>query len=200
MNNSQSLTTAIVTNNEDPANLGRIKVRYSWSTQEDESDWIRVSSLMAGMDRGMYFIPELEDEVLVAFINSDINYPIVIGSLWNQSDIPPEGNYDGENNIRKIKSKNGHEIIIDDTEEGKLELTTSSGHKISLNDTSKKIQIVNSSGSSVLMDSSSGDISIESTGDLSLKSGANVSIESGANISIKAGGQLTLNGAIVSIN
>jgi len=201
MNNKQSLTTAIVTNNEDPSKLARVKVKYPWSEGGDESDWMRVTSLMAGKDRGMYFIPEIKDEVLVAFINADINYPIVIGSLWSQNDNPPEANDDGKNNIRKIRSKSGHEIIMDDSEEGKLEFTTSSGHKISLNDgDNEKIKIEDSGGSLIELDSKSGDIVIESVGNLSLKSGANISIESGANISIKAGAQLNLNGSIVNIN
>lgn len=200
MNNKQSLTTAIITNNDDPEKLGRVKMTYPWSLDMDESDWTRVSSLMAGYDRGVYFIPEVDDEVLVAFINADINYPIVIGSLWSEKDTPPETNDDNGNNISKIKSKSGHEIIINDSDEGKLELSSSSGHKISLDDANEKIKIEDSGGSVVELDSRSGDVIIESVGNLSLKSEANISIESGVNISIKAGGQLNLNGSIVNIN
>jgi len=57
---------------------------------------------MAGKDRGIFFLPEVDDEVLVAFENGDINQPYVIGSLWNGVDVPPETNSDGKNDVKLI--------------------------------------------------------------------------------------------------
>lgn len=195
LDKSSTLTTAIVTNNNDPDNLGRVKVKYPWSLDNEESYWARISSPMAGDDRGTYFIPEVEDEVLVAFISGNIEYPIIIGSLWNQSDNPPENNNDGKNNIRKIKSRSGHEIIFDDDDNGdtKLEIISSSGHKILLDDTkgSENIKIEDNSGSSIQIDSVSNKVTI--------KSNLEVSIEA-TNISLDASGELVLKGSLIRIN
>lgn len=195
LDKSSTLTTAIVTNNNDPDNLGRVKIKYPWSLDNEESYWARISSPMAGNDSGTYFIPEVDDEVLVAFISGNIEYPIIIGSLWNQSDIPPEKNNDGKNNIRKIKSRSGHEIIFDDNDKGdtKLEITSSSGHKILLDDTkgSENIKIEDNSGSSIKIDSVSNIVTIKSNLEVSIKA---------TNISLDASGELVLKGSLIRIN
>lgn len=111
------VTIAVVTNVEDDDNLGRVKAKFPWLTDEDESPWARVVTPMAGDDRGFYFLPEVDDEVLVAFEHGDMAFPYILGSLWNGKDKPPEKNDDGENNKRLIKSRSGHMIIFDDTED-----------------------------------------------------------------------------------
>lgn len=190
-----TLTTAIVTNNKDPENLGRVKIKYPWDLENEESYWARISTPMAGNEMGIYFIPEVDDEVLVAFIDGNIEYPIVIGALWNQSDLPPENNSDGKNNIRKIKSRSGHQITLDDNEEGntKVEIKSVSGHKILLDDTSgsENILIEDKSGSSVHLDSTSNKLTIKSNMDVSIE---------GVNISINASGELVLKGSLIRIN
>ena len=72
---------------------------------------------MAGNDRGIYFLPEVDDEVLVAFEQGDMNFPYILGALWNGKDKPPITNEDGKNNQRVIKSRSGHMIVLDDTDE-----------------------------------------------------------------------------------
>ena len=65
---------------------------------------------LAGNLRGFYFLPEVDDEVLVAFEQGDARFPYVVGALWNGKDAPPEKNDDGQNNVRAIKSRSGHVI------------------------------------------------------------------------------------------
>jgi uncharacterized protein involved in type VI secretion and phage assembly len=105
----------IVTNNQDPDGLGRIKVRFPWLSADDESNWARVAAPMAGNDRGFYTLPELEDEVLVAFEHGSAEHPYVLGALWNGKDKPPANNDDGDNNVRVLKSRSGHVVRLDDT-------------------------------------------------------------------------------------
>lgn len=193
---STMFSTAIVTNNHDPEKIGRIKVKYPWSGESDESFWARVSTPMAGDEQGFYFIPEVEQEVLVIFINGDINYPIIIGSLWSQGSLPPESNDDGKNNIRKIRSRSGHEIVFDDNDEGsaqKLEIKSSSGHSIVLNDVSgsEKISITDNAGSFIEFDATSKKISIQSDMEININS---------TNITLEASGVLKLKGTMVEIN
>src|ERR1700729_2511883 len=99
------VVTGTVTNNSDPDNLGRVKVKFSWMSDTDESSWARIAAPMAGPGRGTYFLPEIDDEVLVVFDQGDPRFPYVIGSLWNGKDQAPANNSDGKNNLRVIKSR-----------------------------------------------------------------------------------------------
>jgi len=99
---------AIVTNNKDPDGLGRVKVKLPWLDDGFESDWARVVTAMAGAGRGLYWLPEVNDEVLVAFEHGRLDSLYVLGGLWNGKDKPPENNQDGKNNVRALKSRSGH--------------------------------------------------------------------------------------------
>ncbi len=190
----KGIATAIVTNNEDPEGMGRIKITYTWDEDGYESYWARVMSFMAGDDRGGYFLPEVDDEVVVGFIGGDIEFPLILGALWNGQETPPETNDDGKNNIRKIKSRSGHELIFDDTQSSeKIEIISQSGHHITLDDSAggEKITMEDKSGNSIEMDAV--------TNKITLKSSMQLSIEASI-IEIKADSMLTLKGGIVKIN
>jgi uncharacterized protein involved in type VI secretion and phage assembly len=139
------VVSAIVTDNHDPDGRARVKVKFPWLEEQAETDWAKVVSLMAGKDRGAVCLPENGDEVLVAFEHGDVHHPYILGALWNSEDTPPETNSDGKNNIRKIKSRSGHELIFCDDGEGqkeKVELHTKAGHKILLDDSTGAEKIV----------------------------------------------------------
>jgi len=195
----------IVTSNQDPEGLGRARVNFPWRSDDDESHWARIASPMAGNQRGMVFYPEVNDEVLVVFENGDINYPYIIGALWNGVDTPPETNSDGKNNIRKIKSRSGHEIVLNDDSDGgqaKIEITSSGGSKIVLDDStgSEKIEISDSKGvGTITIDSVQQTVTINSSMQLKIKANI-VEIESDSMMTIKAGAVLTLQGSLVKIN
>ncbi len=199
------VVVGIVTDNKDPEALGRVKVSFPWRSETDQSDWVRVATFMAGKDRGSFFLPEVDDEVLVAFDRGDINHPYVIGALWNSVDKPPETNADGKNNIRKIKSRSGHEIIFNDdktTKQEKIEIHTNAGHKVILDDSTgqEKIEIVDKTESNkITIDSVQKSLSIESTMKLKIKSQM-IEIEASGMMTIKAGATLTIQGALVKIN
>lgn len=201
----KGVAVGVVTNNKDPQGMGRVKVRFPWRENQDESHWARIATLMAGKDRGSFFLPEVGDEVLVAFEREDIRHPYVVGGLWNGQDKPPETNSDGKNNIRKIKSRSGHEIIFNDDHEAKkekVEIHTKAGHKVVLDDAagSEKIEVRDKSGSNfIVIDSVQNSITIESTAQLKIKS-QKIDIEAGATMTLKASGALTIQGAIVKIN
>ena len=201
----ENVGVGIVTNNEDPDGLGRVKVRFPWREKEDDSHWARIATLMAGNERGSFFLPEVDDEVLVAFEQGNIHHPYVIGALWNGQDKPPETNKDGKNNIRKIRSRSGHEIILNDDSEQKkeqVEIRTKAGHKVLLDDSAgkEKIEIIDKTGSnSIAIDSVQNSMTIESAMKLTIKSQM-IEIESGGMMTIKAGTILTLQGALVKIN
>lgn len=202
-NQINGVVVGIVTNNKDPDGMGRIKVTFPTLSDDDESFWARMSTLMAGKDRGSFFLPEVEDEVLVAFGHGDIDDPYIIGALWNGVDTPPQTNSDGKNNIRKLKSRSGHEIIFnDEKQKEKLEIHTNKGHTITLDDSSgaEKISITDKTEKNLIeIDSVQNSIKIESAMKLNIKSKM-VEIESDGMMTIKAGATLTLQGALIKIN
>ena len=194
------VVVGVVTNNEDPDGLGRVKVRFPWLAPEDEaaeSNWARLATPMAGPDMGVYFLPEVDDEVLVAFEHGKVEFPYVLGGLWNGVDGPPETN-DGENNRRVIKSRSGHVIVLDDTSgDEKIEITDSSGSNT----------IIISTADDTITITAGSDITIESGGKLTLlgngieiTSQAEVTVEASADMDLKAGGQLNIKGSVVNIN
>jgi len=200
-----SVVVGIVTNNQDPEEQGRVKVRFPWLADQVESQWARVASPMAGNERGMFFLPEVNDEVVVAFEQGDMNHPYVLGALWNGVDKPPETNSDGKNNIRKITSRSGHEIIFGDdstTRKEKVEIHTKAGHRILLDDSAgqEKIEIKDRTGNNFIkMDSVQNSIDISSAMKLKIKA-QTVEIEAGAMMTVKSGATLTIQGALVKIN
>lgn len=195
----------IVTSNHDDKNLGRVKVKFPWRDEKGESHWARIASPMAGKERGLVFLPEVEDEVLVAFNHGNINDPYVIGGLWNSTDKPPETNQDGKNNIRMFRSRSGHEVIFNDnasTKEEKIEIHTSGKHTIILDDSSgkEKIEIKDKTGSNrITIDSVKNAIEIECGAQLKIKANI-VEIEGTASVTLKSSGPLTIQGMPVKIN
>ncbi|MHA6485321.1 phage baseplate assembly protein V [Paenibacillus sp. strain BS8-2] len=215
---------AIVTNNKDPDKLGRVKLKFPHREGELETEWARVSTFMSGNDRGSLFIPEVNDEVLVAFLMGRLDQPVVIGSLWNGKDKPPAG--DENNKIRKIKTVSGHEITFNDKEnEESISIKTKKGHSIVLSDKDGSIKMNTSdsqhnleldekgkkvtvkSGTTKIELTSSGNVTISGSQSLTVK-GTEVKVEATASMSLKAAGMLdiksdgmiNIKGSMVKIN
>ncbi|WP_192896583.1 phage baseplate assembly protein V [Cohnella sp. AR92] len=216
----------IVAENKDPENLGRVKLTLPVFDEKTTTGWARVATLMGGKDRGSLFIPEVGDEVVVAFQLGDLRHPIVIGSLWNSKSKPPAGK-DEKNNIRKIHTRGGHELVFDDTDgDGKITVKTKKGHSLEMLEKSDTVtikeangqnaitikggssnEITVKSGETKITLNNKGDIEISSPKSMTLKS-TQVSIEASATMDIKAGaalniktdGMLTLKGSMVKIN
>src|SRR5262249_15226170 len=115
-NRIYGVVSAIVTNNQDPDKRGRVRVRFPWLAAKDEGEswWARIAVPMAGKEQGTFFLPEVEQEVLVAFEQGDVRFPFVVGALWNADAVPPEDNADGNNDKRAIVSRSGALIRFDD--------------------------------------------------------------------------------------
>lgn len=182
----------IVTNNQDPAELGRVKVRFPWLSDEDESTWARILTPMAGPERGLYFLPEVDDEVLVAFEHGQVEFPYILGALWNGKDKPPASNAEGKNDVRIIKSRSGHVIKLDDSEGSeKIEIIAKDGaQKIVFDSANQNIQVTCDKGN-VEVKASDGAVKVDAT---------TVEITSTGDMTLKANGNMTITGAKVAIN
>ena len=195
------VSVGIVTNNQDPENLGRVRLRFPWRSADDESYWARIAVPMAGPDRGTYFLPEVDDEVLVSFENGDIHHPYVVGALWNGSDSPPADNGDGNNDVRMIRSRSGHEIVLDDNEsEGKVAVTSNGGHSVILDDAGGgSITVEDKGGNTITLDSAEGSITLSGASKLSVQAPM-LELKADGNASLEASGVLNLKGALININ
>jgi uncharacterized protein involved in type VI secretion and phage assembly len=189
----------VVTDNKDPGGLGRVKARLPWLADGAETDWARVVTPMAGSKRGMYFLPEVDDEVLVAFEHGDPAAPYVLGGLWNGKDAPPETNGNGGNDVRVIKSRSGNVIRLSDAKgEEKIEITDASARN-SIVISTKDNSITITAGSDVTIKSGNGKLTLTGRG-VEITSTAAVKIEASQGMDLKSPAQLTIKGGTVNIN
>lgn len=204
------VAVGIVTDNRDPDGLARVKVQMPWLGPDAETDWVKLATLYAGDGRGSVFLPEVGDEVLLAFEHGDVNYPYVIGVLWNTGAQPPESNAAGGNDTKLIRSRAGHVLEFSDHAGGeKVSIRSQGGHLVELSDApgAARITISDGSGSNIL--------TLETTpGTVTLKAGLRIALEApevaitaqrfsvSAQVmgSIEATGPLTLRGAIINLN
>ncbi|WP_246309744.1 phage baseplate assembly protein V [Paenibacillus alginolyticus] len=216
---------AIVTNNTDPDKMGRVKLKLSMQETETETDWVRIATLMGGKEMGSLFIPEVGDEVLVAFHLGELRMPFVIGTLWNPKNKPPAPA--DKNDLRMIKSRSGHELSFNDKSgDESMKIKTKKGQIIELKDKDESISIADSSGNnkitikggsaneiSVVSQTSKitlnakGEVSIESIKEIKIKStqisieaSATMALKAGATLDLKSDGIINIKGSMVKIN
>jgi uncharacterized protein involved in type VI secretion and phage assembly len=193
------VVVGVVTNNQDPEGMGRVKVKFPWLSDEDESNWARVAAPTAGKGGGIYFLPDVDDEVLVAFEHGDVRFPYVVGALWNGAAKPPAANDDGKNNVRVIKSRSGHVVrLTDDDGKEMIEIIDKSAQNSIVFDTAKNT-ITITSAKDIVLSAAQGTIKLDAQ-NVEVKSSANVKIEAGANLDAKATGQTNVKGATVNLN
>ncbi len=194
------VVVGIVTNNQDPENMHRVKVRFPWLSQGEESYWARVASAMAGKDRGLYLLPEVDDEVLVAFVHGAFDFPYVLGSLWNGKDAPPESNEDNENNNRTLKSRSGHIIRLGDKQgEETIEVIDKSGHNKIVIKTADNSVTIEAQGD-ITIKSTNGKLTLSAMSGVELKSQAGVDIQATQSVDVKANAQVNVKGAMINLN
>ena len=197
------LAVGEVTSNKDEENTGRIKVRFTSISDDNETDLIRVSNFMAGNGRGSLFVPEVGDEVVCGFIKGDINRPICLGALHSQEDKSPAKTEDGKNNIKIIKTRSGHTIIFNDEQSKEsLIVRSKSDHSIEFIDApgEEKVTIKDKTGKNFIeIDSVTNSISINSRLNLNLKA-TNINIQATGTMNIKANTALTIKGTPIMLN
>jgi phage protein D len=179
------LAIGIVTDNQDPDGLGRVKGRYPCLSGEHASDWGRVVAPGNGPGRGVQFLPEVNDEVIVGFEQGDVHHPYILGGLWNGRDAPPRKSSEvvnsGRVQQRIIRSRTGHTIALDDS------------------DDQPSITIVDKTGKNTIhLESSSNTLTLSVQGDLKLQAQGQVSIQ-GQSVQVEAKNALSLSGASADV-
>jgi uncharacterized protein involved in type VI secretion and phage assembly len=149
------VAVGIVTNNVDEKGGYRVKVRFPWlpngGDQGEESHWCRIASFMSGPEQGAFWLPEVNDEVLVAFEHGDLQYGYVVGALWNGTDKAIYNNKEAsgkvtdaafqgkheakKNDLRSIRSRAHHQLVFNDNaSEPRVALHSGQKHRIVLDD------------------------------------------------------------------
>jgi uncharacterized protein involved in type VI secretion and phage assembly len=190
------VAVAIVRDNRDPSGLARVRVSFPWYRRPEESYWARLAMPMTGKGYGAFFLPEVDDEVLVAFERGDIRFPYVVGSLWNGDRKPPVTN-DGRNDIRTIRTRKGHALRFDDGKRGRVQLELNDGKAITIDDNGITIDAEN--GNRIVIDSANGSTTIDAASTLRIRA-PQIAIEASGAMEIKASGTLTLRAALITLN
>lgn len=226
----QTLMVGIVTDNKDPNGWGRVRVKFPTLTEEHASYWARVVGTGAGSSRGFDCLPEINDEVLVAFEHGDIHHPYVIAGVWNGKDKPPENVQDtvvdGKVRLRTLKTRTGHVLQFVEEDKGAskkgIYVDTVYGHRLHFNDTERLIELKTKAGQTLVMDDKGAKIDMTARGKITLTVGASkiemtpasINIQStqvtvngtaqarmaGGLVNIQASGINTIQGALVKIN
>ncbi len=194
---------AVVTSVNDSKNLGRVKVRFAF-TGRVESAWARVAAPWAGAKRGAYFVPEVDDEVLVAFRDGNLKHPYVLGFLWSDPKVhPPEP---GPTPRRSsVRSKTGHRVVFDEGDGHESVLIESAkGHRIVLADHAKASDVelrVAGGRATVSLDADGGTatVTVNDSGQISLDAPRGKVTINAATIELKATGTISLDGQTVSV-
>ena len=215
------LVPAVVTNTNDPDRKGRIKVKFPWLDQGIESAWARLVAPGAGNNAGFAAIPEVNDEVMVAFEHGDFNRPIVLGGVWSKDKHKEPEETEGANAgerplVRTWRSINGHRIVMYDDSKKKIEIITTGGHQIVLDDQNKKVEVKTSGGHTLNLDDQGQKVEAKHSGGsqkvtmdatkvavegtmIEIKGTASIKIEA-PTIDVNGSGMVNVKGGLVKIN
>jgi phage baseplate assembly protein V len=183
-----------------------VKVKLPHLSDDAATGWARVAAPGAGATRGIQFLPDVNDEVIVGFERGDINFPFVLGGLWNGQDTPPSQVDLDSSKVaaRVIQSSGGHVITFDDKESaGGITIKDSKGDTITIS--AKDTSITIESKKDIIV-KATGDLKMSATGDVKI-SGMNVNLEGQTGVSVKgvqvkvnADAEVEIKGGIVKIN
>jgi type VI secretion system secreted protein VgrG len=211
--------SAVVIDTNDPEGLGRIKARFYWQSSKEETPWIRVVTPYAGNNKGIFFIPEIDEEVLVAFENNNAEKPYVAGALYNGK--KKADDWKSDKNIKKgIRTKSGHTIEFND-DQGKEEIIiydkdkvntiTLSSHDKLLTISCKGDLKINAQNIEIKAEkdyklevqgkigiASQKETEIKATGNCKIKSNQNIDIEAMSNLKAKANSNAEISGATLA--
>ncbi len=202
---------ALVSNNDDPEKLGRVRLRFAWLDEKFESGWARVMTIGGGRETGLQWPPEIDDEVLVAFTGGDPANPVVLGGMHNGIDKPPErqpiDTSNGSVATRVMQTRLGHRLVFSDKNGAEHILLETADHKVSvqLDQSGREVTITSSGAVNVVAKGNvqvkaDGKIDLESKGNITLKADGSGTISAMTGLKIESNGQVEIKGTQIKLN
>ncbi|WP_421863072.1 type VI secretion system tip protein VgrG [Motiliproteus sp.] len=185
------LQLGVVVSNEDPEGEFRVKVRLPLLDNESDGIWARIASVDAGDDRGLMIRPELDDEVIVGFVQDDPRKAVVLGMLHSSAH-PAPAQPDDNNHIKLLKSRSGLQIRLDD-DRSELTLETPNGNRLLLSDTDNGLVLEDENSNKLVLDGDG--IALQSRGDIALSAGGAIKLDASGNLELSAATNLKAAGA-----
>lgn len=187
--------SALVTDNNDPEGMGRIRVRFFWQNKE-QSPWLRLISPCAGGGKGFYFIPEIGEEVLIGFENNNAEKPFVFGTQYNGKTNAKSFN-SSKNDLKVIQTRSGHVIKLDDKDGSEsITITDKNGNIITLNTKDKTISI----SAPEKIELSAKEIIINGDNKVEIKSKNEVKVSGDNKVSLDSSNSIEENATSIKIN
>ena len=192
----QGLHAAVVKKlDEDPQQEYRIQVELPWLEGKSKLLWARLATMYATNGMGTYFLPEVNDEVLVGFMNADPTHPVILGSLYGAKHKPPF-EYEAKNNTKAIVTREQLRIEFDE-EKKVITIATPSKNTLEINDDGKSITLTDQHKNEIKMDS--GGISLTSAKDITLKAKGGITMDATSQINGTAKQDVSLEGTDVKV-
>ncbi|HYD37112.1 MAG TPA: phage baseplate assembly protein V [Allosphingosinicella sp.] len=174
------LYAGVVEDNKDPEDRGRVRVKLEWISADFTTDWANVAQIYAGDGYGAYWIPEIEDQVIVAFMRGQLRQPIVLGSIYSQL-ATPKLVRSSSSDPKYFRTKGGHMLLMEDG-------------------TGRKVELIDATGdNSVVIDSEANSITVKSGGNVTVEAGGSLVLK-GKDITIKASTTVTVSGTTINLN
>ncbi|SMO48629.1 type VI secretion system tip protein VgrG [Gracilimonas mengyeensis] len=178
---------------QDPDGANRVLVVLPL-LQDEQGIWARIANFYSTSGSGCFFMPEINDEVIVGFLDENPNYPVILGSMYSKKNAPPY-TPDDKNSTKAIVTKNKLEINFQD-EDKVITIKTPGGNKMIYSDKDKSITIEDQNSNKAVFDSSG--INIQSPADITIKAGGNLNLQSTGNTSVKADANVDISGLQIS--
>ncbi|MBW4507260.1 MAG: VgrG-related protein [Scytonematopsis contorta HA4267-MV1] len=202
----QTFLVGIVTDNQDPKGWGRVKVKFPTLSEEHSSNWARVVSIGAAKGRGFDCLPEIDDEVLVAFEHGDIHRPYIIGGVWNGKDTPPTPVEDSVANskvrLRTFKTRTGSKLQFVEEAKGTstagIYIETAGGHKLHINDSNNTIEIKTKGGQQIVLGDTTGSVGVAANMQIEHKA-PKIDQTAAATFTAQAGAAANVNAPAISL-
>ena len=185
------LQVGVVTGLADPDGEDRVRVRLPLVGDAEDGVWARLATLDAGAERGTFFRPEIDDEVVVGFLDADPRFPVVLGQLHSSAHPAPEPGSD-DNHVKGYLSRSGIRLGIDDDTKAVV-LETPAGNRLALSDDADSVTLADQHGNTITLDK--GGITLSSAKDLVLEAGGDVVLDAGKNVKVAAGARLAATGS-----
>ena len=210
------LVVGVVEDLDDPERRNRVKVRLPWRSDSGDGVWARLANTDAGEGFGSVVVPSPNQEVLVGFVDGDPATPVVLGSLYNGVQQPPEVVDPDTNGVRTVVTPDGHALRFEDGDPSRVTVRTGKGHSIVLDDSASEVVLTHADSANSIRVSADGIELTAAQGDITLSSSAGTvkldalklegkatgpsKLETSATFDLTASGSLALKGALVTIN